>query len=123
MGNGYDGVRRGRLAAGVGGTLPRMVLPDSVDSVDSVEVVCPVGSGLAKASSSVGDRADTGSSLMGEMRRASELETGAPTDAFAPFRRARCCLCRALDCNARRRSSSFSSGEALATGVTSWSSS
>jgi hypothetical protein len=54
VGKGYEGVRSA-CPAGVGGMLPRMV---RADSVDSVEVVWAVGSGLGllmKALSRVGD--------------------------------------------------------------------
>jgi hypothetical protein len=56
------------MAFGVAGTLPRIVLADSVDSVD---VVCaPVGSGLLKEASSDGDKVEAvSSSLMGDTRR------------------------------------------------------
>jgi hypothetical protein len=106
VGNGYDGVRRARPPAGVGGTLPRMVFPDSVDSVDrvdSAEVVCPVGSGVLNAPSSVGDMTDTGSSLIGDTRRAIALATF--------FIRARCCFWIALNWRVRSLSSSTSSGD------------
>lgn len=98
VGKGYEGVRSGWLAAGVGGTLPRMVRADSVDSVDVVSVV-GMGLGLLKAPSSVGDMRPTGSSsLMGETRRLARAGTvlvvvvvvaAAATAATAVRRRAR----------------------------------
>lgn len=56
-GKGYEGVRIGNPApAGVGGTLPRIVLPDSVDSVEAVVIADPcedtVDSGLGDSSAS-----------------------------------------------------------------------
>ena len=86
VGNGYEGVRIER-PAGVGGTLPRMVL---ADSVDSVEVVWAVGSGLLKAPSRVGERVEAGSSLIGETRRALKVATkGEPAVALILVR---CCF-------------------------------
>jgi hypothetical protein len=66
------------MALGVAATLPRIVLADSVDSVD---VVCaPVGSGLPKEASSDGDKVEAAlSSLMGDTRRTPsppEMERG-----------------------------------------------
>ena len=92
VGNGYDGVLRAAWPAGVGGTLPRMVL---ADSVDSVEVVAPVGSGLgvlAKAPSRVGDMAEIGSSLIGDTLRAPRAAVSVLPETF--FMRWRCCCCR-----------------------------
>jgi hypothetical protein len=59
-GNGYDGV----LAVNPGVAAPRMVLPDSVDSPDAVEVKVEVVAGPEDPG--VGDVLD--SSCMGEMR-------------------------------------------------------
>jgi len=73
-GNGYDGVRKGRPSAGVGGTLARTVLADSVDSVDTVDSGRDVDSGgLAKAAFMEGDMSAPSSSLMGEIRFNPEL--------------------------------------------------
>jgi hypothetical protein len=97
VGKGYDGVRMLRCSIGVGGTLPRIVL---ADSVDSVEAVWAVGNGLLKApsnvgdmlgmASNVGDMVGMGSSLMGDTRRGPNvpLELRAPG---APLKRACCC--------------------------------
>ena len=56
-GKGYDGVRRGTApTAGVVGTLPRMVFPDSVDVVEvdvMAEVEDMVDKGLASSGSSL----------------------------------------------------------------------
>lgn len=92
--------------AGVGGILPRIVLEDSVDSV---EVVCAVGSGLAKAPSRVGEIVEAGSSLMGDTRRALNVVA----DAAFPggFVLVRCCFWIAFSCRLRSRSISSSSGE------------
>lgn len=66
-GKGYDGVRRGTApTAGVVGTLPRMVLPDSVDVVE-VDVMADVEDIVDKG------LASSGSSLSGEGRLLSWL--------------------------------------------------
>jgi hypothetical protein len=69
-GKGYEGVRRAAWA-GVGGTLPLIVLDDSVDSVDVVWAL--VGSGLLNDASNDGEIIRGGSSLMGEILRAPRL--------------------------------------------------
>ena len=118
VGKGYDGVLNAWWPAGVGGTLPRMVLADSVDSVDSVEVVAPVGNGLgvlAKAPSRVGDIVEMGSSLMGDTLRAPKPVL--PVLAVTFLMRWRCCCCRIFSCRLRRRSISSSSGEASPCGT------
>lgn len=61
---------RNGCPAGVAGTLPLTVFDDSVDSV---EVVCPVGGGLLNEASRVGDRFDGVSSLIGEILRAPKV--------------------------------------------------
>ena len=66
-GKGYDGVRRGTAPmAGVVGTLPRMVLADSVDVVD-VDVIAEVEDIVDKG------LASSGSSLSGDGRLLSWL--------------------------------------------------
>lgn len=113
VGKGYDGVRKGWWPAGVGGTLPRMVLADSVDSVD---VVAAVGNGLgvlAKAPSSVGEMAEMGSSLMGDTLLVRPALTGLDVGAAMFFMRWRCCCCKIFSCRLRRRSTSNSSGDTL----------
>lgn len=107
VGNGYDGVRRAR-PAGVGGTLPRIVL---ADSVDSVEVVRVVGSGLLNAPSRVGDMVEAGSSLMGDTRRGPRVTV--EVWGWVILALAFCCFWMALSCKSRRRSISNSSGEDL----------
>ena len=67
-GNGYDGVRRGKLPAGVAGTLARTVLFDSVDSVDTVELVRTPIPGFAIAALRDGDPDVASSSCIGETR-------------------------------------------------------
>lgn len=115
VGKGYEGVRRAR-AAGVGGTLPRIVFEDSVDSVD---VVWPVGNGVLKAPSSVGDilAAGAGSSLIGDTRRAPRgLD---PVALAALFIRTRCCFWIAFNCRLRSLSISSSSGDDFPCGLSS----
>jgi hypothetical protein len=118
-GKGYDGVRTAWVA-GVGGMLPRMVLADSVDSVD---VVRPVGSGfglgvgLLKAPSRVGEMPGMGSSLMGDMRRDPRAVAEALFEELR--RRARCCCCSIFNCRPRSLSTSISSGEASLSGASS----
>lgn len=89
-GNGYEGVRNGCPADGAG-TLPRIVFDDSVDSV---EVVCPVGRGLLNDASNVGDRPDGVSSLMGETLRAPSVTGLVPV--VEALIRARCWFCSIL---------------------------
>ena len=123
-GKGYDGVRTAWAAAGVGGMLPRMVLADSVDSVDVVRAVGSgfgLGVGLLKAPSRVGEMPGMGSSLMGDMRRDPRAWAWALLDEER--RRARCCCCCSiLSCRPRSLSTSISSGEASLSGASSLSS-
>lgn len=87
VGNGYDGVRKG-CEADVEGTLPRMVF---ADSVDSVEVVCPVASGLQNEASSVGDKHEDVSSLIGDTLRVPRAAGLFPV--LAASVRVHCCFC------------------------------
>lgn len=107
-GKGYDGVRRAPTA-GVGGTLPRIVLADSVDSVDAVWA--PVGNGLLKAASSEGDMEEDVSSLIGETLRAPRLPGLAAIPAPRSWTRWFTILSLALTSLLSFSSSSASSGK------------
>ena len=65
-GNGYDGVRSDAFAAGVGAALGRTVLDDSVDSVESVELVRTAPGIAASAAFRDGDPDEASSSGIGD---------------------------------------------------------
>lgn len=80
-------MRRGTPAAGVAGTLPRIVLAD--EDVDSVEIVCAVASGLLNVELMLG--IEEVSSLIGDGLRPAERPD--PVEEEWPPRPGRLCFC------------------------------